>query len=175
MRAYLPLVSSPVARKRYTSPTRATVRPCWGVRVIGFIGLVSSLFCGQCLHELRCPLDPVAQLVVALDAFPLDQHPALHRPAGDVELLDVRFLERLLALLWAEPDDERVLPDADEQVAVEQEADPAEHLLLLDALEPGQSLTDALGKCFAEGHRSLPRGWSSGQPGGHAPSILSGC
>src|SRR5262249_19564129 len=50
--AYLPLVSSPVARKRYTSPTRATVRPCWGLRIIGFIGLVSSLFCGQCLHEL---------------------------------------------------------------------------------------------------------------------------
>src|SRR6516162_3168153 len=47
-----------VARKRYTSPTRATVRPCWGLRIIGFIRLVSSLFCGQCLHELRRPLDP---------------------------------------------------------------------------------------------------------------------
>jgi hypothetical protein len=36
--------------KRYTSPTRPTVRPCWGDRIIGFIRLVSSIFCGQCLH-----------------------------------------------------------------------------------------------------------------------------
>src|SRR6516162_4471950 len=114
MRAYLQLVSSPVARKRYTSPTRATVRPCWGVRIIGFIGLVSSLFCGQCLHELRRPLDPAAQLVAALDTFPFDQHPAFHRPAGDVELVDVRLLQRLIALVRAEPDDERILPDADQ-------------------------------------------------------------
>src|SRR6516225_1148897 len=58
MRTYLQLVSSPVARKRYTSPTKETVWPCWGVRIIGFIRLVSSLFGGQCLHELRRPLDP---------------------------------------------------------------------------------------------------------------------
>src|SRR6516165_6830968 len=45
MREYLQLVSSPVARKRYTSPTRETVQPCWGFRIIGFIRLVSSLFC----------------------------------------------------------------------------------------------------------------------------------
>src|SRR5262249_12854062 len=155
MRAYLPLVSSPVARKRYTSPTRATVQPCWGARIIGFIGLVSSLFCGQCLHELHRPLNPAAQLVAVLDALRLDQHPALHRPPGDVELADVRFLERLLALLRAEPHDEGVLPDPYEHVAVQQEADAAEHPLLLDALLAGQGLADAPGQCFAEGHRSL--------------------
>src|SRR5262249_9676917 len=64
-----------------------------------------------------------------LDAFPLDQHPALHRPAGDVELVDVRLLQRLIALVRAEPHDEGIPPDADEHVAVEQEADAAEHLL----------------------------------------------
>src|SRR6516164_836186 len=121
MRAYLPLVSSPVARKRYTSPTRATVRPCWGVRIIGFIRLVSSLFCGQCLHELRCPLDPAAQLVAALDAFPLDHYPTLHRPARDVELLDVRFEQGLVAFFRAEADNQGVLPDADDHVAIKQE------------------------------------------------------
>src|SRR5215469_13910965 len=63
MRAYLQLVSSPVARKRYTSPTRETVRPCWGIRIIGFIRLVSSLFCGQCLHELRRPPRAVGDLL----------------------------------------------------------------------------------------------------------------
>ena len=55
------------ARRRYTSPTRETVRPCWGVRIIGFIRSVSSLFCGQSLHELRRRLDPAAQLPVAVD------------------------------------------------------------------------------------------------------------
>src|SRR5262249_8081626 len=67
MRVYLQLVSSPVARKRYTSPTRETVQPCWGIRIIGFIRLVSSLLCGQCLHELRRP-DPASILSVWLDA-----------------------------------------------------------------------------------------------------------
>src|SRR5262249_47922878 len=127
MRAYLPLVSSPVARKRYTSPTRATVRPCWGVRIIGFIGLVSSLFCGQRPDELHRPLIPGAHLLTILDAFRPDQHPIPHRPAGDVDLLDVRLLQRLFTPLLAEPHHQRVLPDADEQVAVQQEADPAEH------------------------------------------------
>src|SRR5262249_8173884 len=152
MRANLPMVSSPVARKRYTSPTRETVRPCWGVRIIGFIGLVSSLFCGQCLHKLRRPLNPAAQLIVALDASRADQHPALHRFAGEVERPDVRLQQRIIALIGIEPDDERILPDADKQVAVEQEADAPKHLLLSDVLAPGQSLTDALGKCFVEGH-----------------------
>src|SRR5262249_36360167 len=101
MRAYLPLVSSPVARKRYTSPTRPTVRPCWGLRIIGFIRLVSSLFCGQCLHELRRPLDPAAQLLVALDAFRPDQHPAFHGPTSDVELLDMRLQQGPVALVGA--------------------------------------------------------------------------
>src|SRR6516164_9550783 len=170
MRAYLPLVSSPVARKRYTSPTRATVRPCWGVQIIGFIGLVSSLFCGQCLHELRCPLDPALQLLVGIDAFRGDQHPALHRPPRDVEIADVRFLERLLALLRAEPHDEGVLPDPHEHVAVQQEADAAEHLLRLDPFSAGQSLADAPGQFFAEGHRCPRSAFFAGQPAG----ILSG-
>src|SRR5207253_8430751 len=34
-KAYLPLVSSPVARKRYTSPTTAMVRPLGGVLMTG--------------------------------------------------------------------------------------------------------------------------------------------
>ena len=42
-----------MALLRYTPPTRETVPPCWGLRIIGFIRLVSSLFCGQCLHEQK--------------------------------------------------------------------------------------------------------------------------
>src|SRR5262249_47972060 len=124
----------------------------------------------QLPDKLHRPLNPAAQLVVGLDAFRGDQHPALHRPPGDVELLDVRFLERLVASFRAEADDERILPDAHEQVAVQQEADAAKHLLLLDALAPGESSTDALGKFFAEGHRCPQSAFFAGQPAG----ILSG-
>src|SRR5262249_8244865 len=126
----------------------------------------ASLLRWQRPDELHGPLNPAAQLVVVLDAFRGDQHPALHRPPGDVELADVRFLERLVAFLRAEADDERILPDADQQVAVQQEADPAEHLLLLAALTPGESLTDALGKFFVEGHRCPRSACFLGQPAG---------
>lgn len=42
---------------------------------------------------------------------------------------------------------------ADEHVAIEEEADAANHLLLFDILAPGQLLPDATGQGFAEGHR----------------------
>src|SRR5262249_57620152 len=109
MRAYLPLVSSPVARKRYTSPTRATVRPSAGLRMVGFVRLSLLSLRRQLPDELHGPLNPAAQLVVGLDAFGGDQHPAFHRPARDVELLDVRVLQRLIALVRAQPPPHRVL------------------------------------------------------------------
>ena len=109
----------------------------------------------QLLDELPRPLNPAGQRVIALDAFRRDQNPALHRPAGDVELLDVRLLQRLVAPVRAEPHDERVLPHVHQKVAVEQEADAAEHLLLFDVLAPAQPLPDAPSQCFVEGHHSL--------------------
>src|SRR6516164_8680254 len=97
----------------------------------------------QLPDELHRPLDPALQLLVVLDTFQADHDPPLHRaPPPDFELADLGFLQRLVALLRAEPDEQRVLPDADEHVAVQQKADPAKHLLLLDALLPGQSLAD---------------------------------
>jgi hypothetical protein len=82
-------------------------------------------FQGQSPDELDRPLSPVAQRVVFPDAYRLDQHPALYGPARDVEL----------------------------EVPVQQEADAAEPLLLLDVLAPGQSLPNAPGHGLAEGHR----------------------
>jgi len=49
--------------------------------------------------------------------------PVLRRSAGYVERFDVRFQQCLLVTILADTDDQRVLPDADEQVAIEQEAD----------------------------------------------------
>src|SRR5262249_52901961 len=93
-----------------------------------------------------------------------------HGPTSDVELLDMRLQQGQVALAGAEPGDERILPDADEHVAVEQEADAAEHLLLLDPFSAGQSFADALGPFFAEGHRCPRSAFFAGQPAG----ILSG-
>jgi hypothetical protein len=45
-------------------------------------------------------LNPPDQLVIALDALWLDQHSALHGPSGDVELLDVRFDQRIRFSFW---------------------------------------------------------------------------
>jgi hypothetical protein len=70
-------------------------------------------------------------------------HPAFHRPTGDVELADVRLKQRRLALVGAELHAHRGFPDVDQHVAVEEEAQRAEHLLLLDALLTGTSRADA--------------------------------
>src|SRR5438093_1206543 len=79
--------------------------------------ITSLLLRRQFLHELHRSLNPAAQLVVVLNGFGAHQYPGLHWPAGDVELADVRFLECLVAFVWAEPDDQAVLPDAHTQIA----------------------------------------------------------
>jgi hypothetical protein len=61
----------------------------------------------------------------------------------------------VVAIVGAEAGDEPVLPDSGQCVAFEEEADAAEHLLLLDVLTPGQPVPDALGQGFVEGHRRL--------------------
>src|SRR6478672_714508 len=126
----------------------------------------SALLSGQRPHELRRPPDPHIQLIVVLYAFRLDRHPISHRPAGDVERPDVRLPLRRLPLVGAEAGDEPVLPGPDQGVAVEEEADAPEHLLLLDTLRPGQGVPDAGGKSFIKGHRA----YSFGCPGSsHGP------
>src|SRR5262249_33756832 len=45
-KAYLPFVSSPVARNRYTSPTTATVRPSPGFRITACPMVVSFIYTG---------------------------------------------------------------------------------------------------------------------------------
>jgi hypothetical protein len=73
-------------------------------------GLNRSIHLGTSLarhlpDEFHRTLNPPLQLAVVLDAFGCDQHPILHRLAGNLERLDVRFQQRFLALLVAKPDD----------------------------------------------------------------------
>src|SRR5947209_6471994 len=98
--------------------------------MVGSIRLSLLSLRRQLADELHRPLKPVLQLVVVLDTFQADHDPALHRaPARDGELADMGLLQCLVALLRAESDEQRVLPDADEEIASQQEADTTEHLL----------------------------------------------
>lgn len=125
--AYLPFVSSPVAKKRYTSPTMPMVRPCGGVLIVGLLLMLcsfsmSSFTPRQRPHKLRRSLDSSVQLVVVHDALRLDRHPIYHRLAGDVEHPDMRLPQRCLGLVGTDAGDESVLPDADKHVAVNKDA-----------------------------------------------------
>src|SRR5438128_1050287 len=77
----------------------------------------------QLRDELHRALNPGLQQVVVRDARRADQHPALHRPARDVELADVGFSQRRLGLLRRESHDQGLLPHAHTHIAVEQKAD----------------------------------------------------
>jgi hypothetical protein len=61
-------------------------------------------------------------------------------------------VEGRLGTIGPDPRDQRILPDADEHVAVKQETHAAEHLLFDDAATAGQGLTNAGGEGFAVGH-----------------------
>ena len=52
-KAYLPFVSSPVARKRYTSPTTAMVRPWGGVLMVGWCGAAIVPSLSRCMATGR--------------------------------------------------------------------------------------------------------------------------
>ena len=66
---------------------------------------------------------------------------------------DVRFQECGVVVVGAEPHDQRILSDADEHVAVEQEADSAEHPLFFDVPSAGKFFANAVGQFFIESHR----------------------
>ena len=107
-------------------------------------------------NELDRLPDPRFQVGVAVDALGLDDHPALHRPAGDVEHSDMGLLQRCFGLFGPDACDQRVLEDADEQLAVKQKTQPAEHLLLGDTGLTRQGVAYAGCQGFAEGHGRAP-------------------
>jgi hypothetical protein len=72
-------------------------------------------------ETISCPdvlygwLNPAASLVFVLDSFQANHDPPLRSPARDLELADVGFVERLVALLWAEPNEQGVLTPTSRQ------------------------------------------------------------
>jgi hypothetical protein len=72
----------------------------------------------------------------------------------------VRLSQGFFRLLGAEADDQGALPDAQAELAVEQEAD-AKHLLLLDPLLACEGLPDAGSEGSIECHRQPPASLAS--------------
>jgi hypothetical protein len=64
--------------------------------------------------------------------------------------------QRILVSVWAGADDQRLLPDAHDHVAVEEEADAAEHLLLFDAFPSARDSLKVIGGSspFARGSQT---------------------
>src|SRR5262249_1642812 len=112
----------------------------------------SRLLAGQLPNERHGPLDPAVDLVLFAHAVRPDQQPAFHGATRDVEFPDVRLCQGVRSLVRVEAHDQRFLPNAYAHVAVEQETDPAEHLLLSEALAAAEAVADALGKKLAVGH-----------------------
>lgn len=71
---------------------------------------------------------------------------ALHGTACDVELDNVWFFQCRRSLIRAKSGDQRSVPDPHAHVAVEHEADAAEHLLLGEATAAFDRLADTVGK-----------------------------
>ena len=92
-----------------------------------------------------------------IDPIGLDDHPPLHRPAGEIHLPDVGPRQRRLRPVRAETHQQGVLEDADEQLPVQEEAKPAEHLLLTDATLASQGIAGTGSQGFAE-RQGSPRG-----------------
>src|SRR5688500_1447230 len=93
-RAYLPSVSSPVARKRYTSPTTATVRPSAGLRMTNREALLIGFYSTRAWSRdiLLNPSSPRA----SLRALGLDRTTCwiLHQGGSARSLLEIGMCQR---------------------------------------------------------------------------------
>lgn len=107
-------------------------------------------------HELDGLVDPFLQLAIAIDPIRLDDHPPLHRPAGEIHLPDMGLRERRLRTVSPETHQQRVFEDANEKLPVQEEAKPAEHLLLDDAPLASQGIAGTGSQGFAERQGSPP-------------------
>lgn len=82
------------------------------------------------------------------------QRPSLHDAARDVGGLSVRPGKRFLVLVFPQANDQRTLPRPKAHVAVDQEANAPEHLLLGKACMAAKQRTDSLNQHFVFGHVS---------------------
>jgi hypothetical protein len=101
---------------------------------------------GERPDELCCLFDPTTQLMIAVDAIWIYHHPALHRSSCDIEFGDVLFLQGAFICVLADSNNQRVFPDANQQVAVQQETNAAEHLLFRDATLTREEMANAFDK-----------------------------
>jgi hypothetical protein len=95
-----------------------------------------SLFRWQGPYEGQREIDPAGQLMIAVDPIFPNDNPALHGATGEIHLADIRFRQCHFGLLSAHASDQRVNPDSDQHVPVQQKAHATEHLLFGDPPTP---------------------------------------
>src|SRR5262249_46477515 len=78
-------------------------------------------FCRKPGNETESPLHPPGERVIRCEACRLDANEAGQSPASELHRPHVRFAERLLTALGADPDHQRRTRDAAAHVAVDQE------------------------------------------------------
>ena len=106
--------------------------------------------------KLRCPVHPRSQIILGFNARWLHKRPSLHGSSIHVSRLRVRFRQHLVLSVLFEAYDERSLPRPDTHVAVDHEADAAEHLPLGHPFPPQENGTYALAQHLVVRHvRSL--------------------
>src|SRR6266516_3998172 len=109
----------------------------------GVRGRCSSLLGWEAAGIGDAAVDPAAQVGVFRAAGGLDDDPALHRPAGQVERPGALLGQQSLLLIRVGPDDHAVVAHADGHIAVQQHRQPAEHALLGKARFAADQLSDA--------------------------------
>jgi hypothetical protein len=101
-----------------------------------FQSYLMSLFRWQGPYEGQREIDPASQLLIAVDAILPNDNPAFHWSTGEIHLTDIRFRQCHFGLLSAYASDQRVNPDGNQHVPVQQEADSTEHFLFCDPPTP---------------------------------------
>src|ERR1700682_435840 len=109
----------------------------------------------QALGVVDAADDPALQLTFGLDAVERHAQPASGFAPGHHHRFDVVAGQQLLRLLRGYPDHQPAMAACGHRhVAVDQECQPTEQPLLLDAAFGGNALADAVGQVLVVGHGS---------------------
>ena len=108
-----------------------------------FENTLIALFRWQGPYEGQRELDPAGQLLIAVDPIFPNDNPAFHWSTGEIHLADIRFRQCNLGLLDTQSRDQRVIPDGDQHVPVQEEAHSTEHLLFGDPPTSGKHVSNS--------------------------------
>ena len=130
-------LSTPANSEKATNPIKPTkelMRYVLKFTGFGFIMAPSLLLPRQSGNKPDRLLHPALKRRIGFHALGLHHHPAFHGPAGDVKRLGRLLFQRLLRLLLAQAEDQKLLIDPEAHIAAQKIPHPAEHLLAVKIL-----------------------------------------